>query len=332
MLDGGGVARHRMAGLGLVSSALLSGEGHAMLAAAARWCLGDGASAAGAAGAGMLAVLARQSRWQAATLMSLEQVLAVAGAELSTEYTLALSTLAATPPPPPPPPLPTPATSLPERCACPLCGMSAAGPGHAAASRACNPTGFGSHLDEAAEPSDAQLAEARREYIARALGPWREKGVAAAEVGGAIPAGSPPTRRLHPDSPKPCHPTDPSLQLTRWSGPAGCNLPSGACGTSWSAASCSPSAVSQRRATTPLFPRVTHRLTRSQTLSLSHTPSHTLTHPRTHPLSPFFAGEPAPINHHHRKRMRGVRQVLRVGHAQARAPAPRTRPCDPRYS
>ena len=132
MLDGGGVARHRMAGLGLVSSALLSGEGHAMLAAAARWCLGDGASAAGAvgavgaAGAGMLAVLARQSRWQAATLMSLEQVLAVAGAELSTEYTLALSTLAATPPPPPPPPLPTLATSLPERCACPLCGMSAA--------------------------------------------------------------------------------------------------------------------------------------------------------------------------------------------------------------
>ena len=77
MLDGGGVARHRMAGLGLVSSALLSGEGHAMLAAAARWCLGDGASAvgaAGAAGAGMLAVLARQSRWQAATLMTLEQV------------------------------------------------------------------------------------------------------------------------------------------------------------------------------------------------------------------------------------------------------------------
>ena len=51
MLDGGGVARHRMAGLGLVSSALLSGEGHAMLAAAARWCLGDGASAVGAAGA-----------------------------------------------------------------------------------------------------------------------------------------------------------------------------------------------------------------------------------------------------------------------------------------
>ena len=180
MLDGGGVARHRMAGLGLVSSALLSGEGHAMLAAAARWCVGDGASAVGAAGAGMLAVLARQSRWQAATLMSLEQVLAVAGAELSTEYTLALSTLAATPPPPP---LPTPATSLPERCACPLCGMSAAGPGHAAASRACNPTGFGSHLDEAAEPSDAQLAEARREYVARALDPWREKGVAAAEVG-----------------------------------------------------------------------------------------------------------------------------------------------------
>ena len=251
-----------------------------MLAAAARWCLGDGASAVGAAGAGMLAVLARQSRWQAATLMTLEQVLAVAGAELSTEYTLALSTLAATPPPTPPP---TPATSLPERCACPLCGMSAAGPGHAAASRACNPTGFGSHLDEAAEPSDAQLAEARREYIARALGPWREKGVAAAEVGGAIPAGSPPTRRLHPDSPKPCHPTDPSLQLTRWSGPAGCNLPSGACGTSWSAASCSPSAVSQRRATTPLFPRVTHRLTRSQTLSLSHTPSHTLALTLSHP-------------------------------------------------
>ena len=191
MLDGGGVARHRMAGLGLVSSALLSGEGHAMLAAAARWCLGDGASAAGAAraagaaGAGMLAILARQSRWQAATLMSLEQVLAVAGAELSTEYTLALSTLAATPPPTPPP---TPATSLPERCACPLCGMSAAGLGHAAASRACGPSGFGSHLDEAAEPSDAQLAEARREYIARALGPWREKGVAEAEVGGAIPA------------------------------------------------------------------------------------------------------------------------------------------------
>ena len=203
MLDGGGVARHRMAGLGLVSSALLSGEGHTMLAAAARWCLGDGASAVGAAGAGMLAVLARQSRWQAATLMSLEQVLAVAGAELSTEYTLALSTLAATPPPPPPPPLPTPATSLPERCACPLCGMSAAGPGHAAASKACGPSGFSSHLDEAAEPSDAQLAEARREYVARALGPWREKGVAAAEVGGAIPAGSPPTRRLHPDSSKP---------------------------------------------------------------------------------------------------------------------------------
>ena len=120
----------------------------------------------------------------------------------------------------------------------------------------------------------------------------------------------PPTCRLHPDSPKPCHPTDPSLQLTRWSGPAGCNLPSGACGTSWSAASCSPSAVSQRRATTPLFPRVTHRLTRSQTLPLSHTPSHTLTRSSTHPLSPLFAGEPAPINHHHRKRMRGVRQVM----------------------
>ena len=254
-----------------------------MLAAAARWCLGDGASAVGVAGAGMLAVLARQSRWQAATLMTLEQVLAVAGAELSTEYTLALSTLAATPPPTPPPP---PATSLPERCACPLCGMSAAGPGHSAASRACGPSGFGSHLDEAAEPSDAQLAEARREYIARALGPWREKGVAAAEVGGAIPAGSPPTRRLHPYSSKPCHPTDPSLQLTRWNGPAGCNLPSGACGTSWSAASCSPSAVSQRRATTPLFPRVTHRLTRSQTLSPSHTPSHTLTHPHTPSHSP----------------------------------------------
>ena len=217
-LNGGGVARHRMAGLGLVSSALLSGEGHAMLAAAARWCLGDGASAAGAAGAGMLAVLARQSRWQAATLMTLEQVLAVAGAELSTEYTLALSTLAATPPPPPPPPptpppppppptpTPTPTpppTSLPERCACPLCGMRAAGPGHAAASKACGPSGFSSHLDEAAEPSDAQLAVARREYIARALGPWREKGVAAAEVGRAIPAGSPPTRRLHPYSPKP---------------------------------------------------------------------------------------------------------------------------------
>ena len=298
-----------------------------MLAAAARWCLGDGASAVGAAGAGMLAVLARQSRWQAATLMTLEQVLAVAGAELSTEYTLALSTLAATPPPTPPP---TPATSLPERCACPLCGMSAAGLGHAAASRACGPSGFGSHLDEAAEPSDAQLAEARREYIARALGPWRDKGVAAAEVGGAIPAGSPPTRRLHPYSSKPCHPTDPSLQLTRWNGPAGCNLPSGACGTSWSAASCSPSAVSQRRATTPLFPRVTHRLTRSQTLSPSHTPSHTLTDPRTHPLSPFFAGEPAPINHHHRKRMRGVRQVLCVEHAHARAAAPRPRPCEAR--
>ena len=288
-----------------------------MLAAAARWCLGDGASAVGAAGAGMLAVLARQSRWQAATLMSLEQVLAVAGAELSTEYTLALSTLAATPPPTPPP---TPATSLPERCACPLCGMSAAGLGHAAASRACGPSGFGSHLDEAAEPGDAQLAEARREYIARALGPWRDKGVAAAEVGGAIPAGSPPTRRLHPDSPKPCHPTDPSLQLTRWSGPAGCNLPSGACGTSWSAASCSPSAVSQRRATTPLFPRVTRRLTRSQTLSLSHTPSHTLTRSSTHPLSPLFAGEPAPINHHHRKRMRGVRQVMCVGTCTTHTP------------
>ena len=175
MLDGGGTARHRMAGLGLVSSALLSGEGHAMLAAAVRWCLGDGvpaAGAAGAAGAGMLAVLASQSRWQAATLMTLEQVLAVAGAELSTEYKLALSKLSATPP----------TTSLPEACACPHCGMTAAGQGRAASSGACGPSGFSSHLDEAAEPSDAQLAAARREYIARALDPWRETGVAAVEV------------------------------------------------------------------------------------------------------------------------------------------------------
>jgi hypothetical protein len=198
LLDGGGTARHRMAGLGLVSSALLSGEGHAMLAAAVRWCLGDGvpaAGAAGAAGAGMLAVLASQSRWQAATLMTLEQVLAVAGAELSTEYKLALSKLSATPPPPPlPPPLPTTTTaaaaamtaatttSLPEACACPHCGMTAAGQGRAASSGACGPSGFSSHLDEAAEPSDAQLAAARREYIARALDPWRETGVAAVEV------------------------------------------------------------------------------------------------------------------------------------------------------
>lgn len=179
-----------MAGLGLVSSsALLSAEGHAMLAAAVRWCLGDSAPAAGAAGAGMLAVLASQSRWQAATLMSLEHVLAVAGAELSTEYELALSKLSATPPSPPPsPPLPTPppptatTTSLPEGCACPHCGMTAAGQGRAASSGACGPSGFSSHLDEVAEPSDAQLAAARREYIARALDPWRDTGVTAVEV------------------------------------------------------------------------------------------------------------------------------------------------------
>ena len=198
-----------MAGLGLVSSALLSGEGHAMLAAAARWCLGDGApaagvagvaGAAGAAGAGMLAVLASQSRWQAATLMSLEHVLAVAGAELSTEYELALSKLSATPPSPPmPAPQPTPppptatTTSLPEGCACPHCGMTAAGQGGAASSGACGPSGFSSHFDEAAEPSDAQLAAARREYIARALDPWRDTGVAAVEVERASLAWSPPT-------------------------------------------------------------------------------------------------------------------------------------------
>ena len=182
MLDGGGTARHRMAGLGLVSSAPLSGDGHAMLAAAVRWCLGDSAPAAGAAGAGMLAVLASQSRWQAATLMSLEQVRAVAGAELSDEYKLALSKLSATPPPPPlPPPTPT-TTSLPEGCACPHCGMTAAGQGHVASSGACGSRGFSSDLDEATEPSDAQLAEARREYIARALDPWRETGVTAVEV------------------------------------------------------------------------------------------------------------------------------------------------------
>ena len=155
-----------------------------MLAAAVRWCLGDSAPAAGAAGAGMLAVLASQSRWQAATLMSLEQVRAVAGAELSDECKLALSKLSATPPPPPlpPPPPTTTTTSLPEGCACPHCGMTAAGQGRAASSGACGPSGFSSHLDEAAEPSDAQLAEARREYIARALDPWRETGVTAVEV------------------------------------------------------------------------------------------------------------------------------------------------------
>ena len=182
MLDGGGTARHRMAGLGLVSSALLSADGHVMLAAAVRWCLGDSAPAAGAAGAGMLAVLASQSRWQAATLMSLEQVRAVAGAELSDEYKLALSKLSATPPPPPLPPPPTTTTSLPEGCACPHCGMTAAGQGHVASSGACGSRGFSSDLDEATEPSDAQLAEARREYIARALDPWRETGVTAVEV------------------------------------------------------------------------------------------------------------------------------------------------------
>ena len=182
MLDGGGTARHRMAGLGLVSSAPLSADGHAMLAAAVRWCLGDSAPAAGAAGAGMLAVLASQSRWQAATLMSLEQVRAVAGAELSAEYKLALSKLSATPPPPPLPPPTTTTTSLPEGCACPHCGMTAAGQGHVASSGACGSRGFSSDLDEATEPSDAQLAEARREYIARALDPWRETGVTAVEV------------------------------------------------------------------------------------------------------------------------------------------------------
>ena len=171
-----------MAGLGLVSSALLSAEGHAMLAAAVRWCLGDSAPAAGAAGAGMLAVLASQSRWQAATLMSLEQVRAVAGAELSDEYKLALSKLSATPPPPPLPPPTTTATSLPEGCTCPHCGMTAAGQGRVASSGACGSRGFSSELDDATEPSDAQLAEARREYIARALDPWRETGVTAVEV------------------------------------------------------------------------------------------------------------------------------------------------------
>ena len=60
--------------------------------------------------------------------------------------------------------------------------MTAAGQGRAASSGACGPSGFSSHLDEAAEPSDAQLAAARREYIARALDPWRETGVAAVEV------------------------------------------------------------------------------------------------------------------------------------------------------
>lgn len=190
-LDGGGKARYRMAGLGLVSSAL-SAEGHALLAAAVHWCTGGGTPAtslAGAAGAGMLAVLARQGRWQAATLMSLDKVLAVAGAELRTEYKIALSKLSATPPPPPPPPPPplTTTTSLEgcAGCACSLCGMSgmSAAEGQGSSRTCdCNSSGFSSSLDEAAEPSEAQLFAARREYIARALDPWRDTGVTAAEV------------------------------------------------------------------------------------------------------------------------------------------------------
>ena len=77
----------------------------------------------------------------------------------------------------------------------------------------------------------------------------------------------------------------------RWSGPAGCDPWNGACDTSWCVAGCLPS-----EARLALHARTST----SYTLSI-------YTNPRT--SSHARAGEPAPINHHHRKRMRGVRQV-----------------------
>ena len=206
-------------------------------------------------------------------------------------------------------------------CACPHC----APPTPPAACR------FTAAVEAAAEPSDEELREARRRYVARALAPWRATGAICARSAldlRAISARSALDLRAISSAVSSISARDLRTISAQSARDLGRHHGARRVARERAAArpGASPRAVNRRRAA-PLRARacgVTR--TRPPCLSAQWNVRYQLVRGRLYAVG----GEPPPINHHHRKRMRGVRQV-RSGTHWPPPPPPRlpppARPC-----